>query len=406
MLNSFKKFSTGWKLVSLIFLTLAAFSYAMFQGGFVSWFLFYSFLPFAIYSLLLMLYPVRGFKVTRTVNQEQFTVGQTLISTITIKRKLPFPLFYLLVEDELSEKLQASEMVEGPKKLFFPWFKRRISFSYVLNQMPRGEHHFSTIRIRTGDLFGMIEKEVFFEVENYFLVYPSIVSLVYHPNQRQFEQGSASSLAKYWQDSTMAVGVREYQPGDKFAWIDWKATARRDSIMTKEFEQMQSHDVVIILDRTKSVMFESMITYTASLIRAIIRSGARVGLVSIGKSKNIFQLHADEQHSRELLYHLAKVDCDSNEPLSTILQNDLLKTEMKQVTNIIVSSHLSVDFVRKLEYLVKQQQKYILFMIKKGHEEISKEETVLIERLKKHHIEVKVVSSLATNKGFKEVKSS
>ncbi|MGM0878437.1 MAG: DUF58 domain-containing protein [Bacillota bacterium] len=406
MKNIYNKFRAGWKLVSLLFLTLAVFSYAMFQGGFVSWFLFYSFLPFAIYSLLLMFYPVRSFRVTRTVNQDQFTVGQRLIGTITIKRKFPFPLFYLLVEDELSEKLQGSEKLEEPKKLFFPWFKRKVSFSYALLQIPRGEHYLSTVRIRTGDLFGLIEKEVTFEVENYFLVYPSFVDLRYRPKQRQFDQGSASSLVKHWQDQAMAVGVREYQPGDKFAWIDWKATARRDSIMTKEFEQMQSHDVVIIFDRTNTALFESIVTYTASLLRAIMKSGARVGLVSIGSNKHIFPLQSDEQHVRNLFYHLAKVDCDSKVPLSTILEKDLLKTEMRQVTNIVVTCHLTLDFARRLEYLVDQQQTYMIVVIKNYNEKISKEENVLIERLKKRHIEVKVVSSRDAGIGFKEVSSS
>ncbi|MGM7724317.1 DUF58 domain-containing protein [Metabacillus sp. Hm71] len=406
MKNLFKRFHVGWKLVFLLILTLASFSYAMFQGGFVSWFLFYSFFPFAIYSLMLVIYPIRSFKITRTVNQEQFTVGQKLVATVTIKRKFPFPLCYLLVEDVLSERLHASEKIEEPKKLFFPWFKKTLSFSYVLNQMPRGEHHFTSIRLKTGDLFGLIEKETFFEVENYFLVYPLVVDLVYHPRRKQFEQGSSSSLAKYWQDSTMAVGVREYQPGDKFAWIDWKATARSDSIMTKEFEQMQSHDVVILLDRVKSPMFEAMVTYTASLIQAIIKSGARVGLVSIGSSKQIFSLQSDEQHVRSLYYHLAKVDCDSQEPISSIISKDLVGADLKHITSMIVTSHLSVDLVRKLESLLRQQQTFMLFVIKNNHDRITKEETVLIERLKKLDIVIKVLSIQKSDKEFKEVSGS
>jgi uncharacterized protein (DUF58 family) len=404
MREFYKKLCAVWKLVSLLFLTLAAYSYAMFQGGFVSWFLFYSFFPFAMYSLLLLLYPVRSFKATRTVSQEQYTVGQRLIGTITIKRRFPFPLFYLLVEDEMTEKLQGSKKLSEPKKLFFPWFKRRVSFSYVLLQIPRGEHQLSAIRIRTGDLFGLIEKEVTFEVENTFLVYPPFVDLRYYPQQRRFEQGSASTVANYLHDSTMAVGIREYQAGDKLAWIDWKATARRDSIMTKEFEQMQSHDVVIILDRTKSDMFESIVTYTASFIREIMKSGARVGLVSIGSDRHIFPLQSDEEHGRNMFYHLAKVDCDSEEPLSTLLEKDVFKTEMKQVTNIIVTSHLTLDFARRLEYLVRLQQSYVLFVIKSVHHETLNEEKVLIERLKKRHIDVKVISSRDEGKGYKEVR--
>lgn len=394
-----KSLKVSWKVVSLLFLTLAAFSYAMFQGGFVSWFLFYSFLPFAIYSFLLMIYPIRSFRVTRRINQDQFSVGQRLIGTITVKRSFPFPLFYLLVEDELPDKLKGVKRLEEPKKLFFPWFKKTVSFSYALLEMPRGEHHFRTIRLRTGDLFGLIEKEVTIEVKNYFLVYPSTVDLVYRSNQKQYEQGASSTLTKYWQDSTMAVGVREYQPGDKFAWIDWKATARRDSIMTKEFEQMQSHDVVIFLDRTNSSLFETAVSYAASLIQVIAKSGARVGFVS---ESQVFPLHSDEQHIRNLFYHLAKVDCDSQISFASILEENRLNTELKQAISIVVTSNLNLDLTRKMEFLSGQQRMFILYLVKGKQEDLSKEENVLVERLAQRQIQLHIVKK----QNYKEVSNS
>ncbi len=402
MNNFLKNIKVGWKVVSLLFFTLAAFSYAMFQGGFVSWFLFYSFLPFAIYSLLLMIYPIRSFRVTRRINQEQFSVGQRLVGTITVKRSFPFPLFYLLVEDELTEKLMGVKRLEEPKKLFFPWFKKTVSFSYALLEMPRGEHHFKSVRLRTGDLFGLIEKEVSVEVENYFLVYPSTVDLIYRSTQKQYEQGTASTLTKYWQDSTMAVGVREYQPGDKFAWIDWKATARRDSIMTKEFEQMQSHDVVVFLDRTPSPLFETAVSYAASLIQAISKSGARVGFVSVGKQSQVFPMQVDEQHMRNMFYHLAKVDCDSRASFASILEENRLNTELKLATSIVVTPNLTIDLTRKLEFLSGQQRMFILYLVKEKNEDLSKEESVLVERLAKRKIQLHIVR----NQNYKEVSSS
>lgn len=402
-MNKFlKNIKVGWKVVSLLFFTLAAFSYAMFQGGFVSWFLFYSFLPFAIYSFLLMIYPIRSFNVTRRINQDQFSVGQRLIGTITVKRSFPFPLFYLLVEDELSDKLLGVKRLEEPKKLFFPWFKKKVSFSYALLEMPRGEHYFRSVRLRTGDLFGLIEKEVSVEVENYFLVYPSTVDLVYRSNQKQYEQGAASTLTKYWQDSTMAVGVREYQPGDKFAWIDWKATARRDSIMTKEFEQMQSHDVVIFLDRTPSPLFETAVSYAASLIQAILKSGARVGFVSVGQQSQVFPMQLDEQHRRSMFYHLAKVDCDSQASFASILEENRLNTELKLAASIVVTSNLTLDLTRKLEFLSGQQRLFILYLVKGKNEDLNKEENVLVERLAKRKIQLHVVKS----QNYKEVRNS
>lgn len=404
MASYLSKFRDAWKFIVLLLLSLTVFSYAMFQGGFVSWFLFYSFIPFGIYSFLLQLYPIRNFHVERVLNHEVITSNQKLIGTIRISRNLPFPLFYLMVEEQFP-KLYRNKQDGETKKLFFPWFKKSFTMQYSLSNLPRGEYSFSSIRVRTGDLFGLIEKEYYFNVQNSILVYPTSVNIGYTPKEKLFEQGGISRLDKNMHNSLMAVGIREYQPGDKFAWIDWKATARRDSIMTKEFEQLYSKDVMIILDRTKSELFEEMVIYTASLLRAI-GSSVRVGFVSIGKSSEIYKLHSSERHSKALLLHLAKVQGDSETPFSKVLEQHTIDTKMNQVSRIIITSLLTKSMVNKLCSLNMYKQEYTVYLIKKEQEILPKEEKSLINQLKVQGITVKVLSSYNMGKWFKEVSSS
>lgn len=388
----------GWKLFLLLSLTIAVFCYAMFQGGFVSWFLFYSFLPFSCYSLILFFYPLHTFQVSRSINQEQFSAGETLIAKITIHRKFPFPLFYLIVEDILPYKLNGNEFIDEPKKLLFPSFKKTIEYEYELLNIPRGEHIFKTIRLKTGDLFSLTEKEVFFHVENYFLVYPSYVDLDYRKQTRDNDQGHIVSNKKLWQETTMTIGVRDYQHGDRFSSIDWKATARRGSMMTKEFEQMQSNDVIVTIDRSQSEKFEWIVTFTASILRSLIKNGENVGLVSIGADKMIFPLQSTEKHLQDMFYHLAKVDCDSKESFVKVLTENRNWNERK-VTDIIVTSYLTVELVKKLEYL----SHYSLYVIKKLDEQTTAEEHVLLEQLRKQQSSITVIYEDQYDDTFKEV---
>ena len=98
----------------------------------------------------------------------------------------------------------------------------------------------------------MMEKEVTFSVPDTFLVYPQYVDITYQQLENHFEQGALSANINFTKDSTISVGVRDYKPGDRFSWIDWKATARTNNIMTKEFEQQRSHNIMIFIDRTES----------------------------------------------------------------------------------------------------------------------------------------------------------
>ncbi len=80
------------KLLLIPLCLVLTFVYAMLQGGFVSWFLFYSMVPIGLYSLLFPFYALRGAEVKRITNQNDYVAGERFVSTITIKKKISFPL--------------------------------------------------------------------------------------------------------------------------------------------------------------------------------------------------------------------------------------------------------------------------------------------------------------------------
>ena len=80
--------------------------------------LFYSIIPIALYSLLLLL-RFTDAEVKRITNQNGYVVGEQFVSTITIKRKLPFPLLYLVIEDELPPQFISCKQTKMNKVVLF-----------------------------------------------------------------------------------------------------------------------------------------------------------------------------------------------------------------------------------------------------------------------------------------------
>ncbi|MGY3717833.1 DUF58 domain-containing protein [Sutcliffiella cohnii] len=398
----FRKFKRPSKLIAFLFLLVVTFMYAMFQGGFVSWFLFFSFLPFSVYGLLVLFYPLNDFKVTRTLNQEQYRSGDRLIGTVTVTRKFPFPLGYLVMEEVLPSDLLFCVQTKKTKILLFPWFKKTITFQYALDRMPRGEHTLSTIRLKTGDFLGLLEKEKVFHLENHFLVYPHYVDLIYRKRESKFDQGSTTSNVKLVRDTSMTVGVREYQPGDRFSWIDWKATAKKNDIMTKEFEQQQSHDVLIYLDRSQAASFESAVSYTAALTKAILRFGSQVGLVSIGKDRSIFPLRGGEEQFAQIYFHLARVQPNSKISFAKTMEMEMGKAQ-PNVTFLFVTGKLTKGMVDSLGKLTYRQMNMQVYVTKDEGQRVSKEESVYIEQLQKRDVYVKVVKQGELKSLYSEV---
>lgn len=378
------------KLTTIFLLVIVTFVYAMFQGGFVSWFLFYSFIPFGLYSLFLSFYSLKDFTITRTINATEYVAGEKFEATIVIRRKFPFPLMYLIAEELLPPQLHKYEQAKQSKVILFPWFKRELTYRYELDSIPRGEHVLEGIRIKTGDLFGLVEKELVLPNRDQFLVYPQYVDMIYRQLESRFEQGMTSSNVRLQRDTAIAIGVREYAPGDRFSWIDWKASARRNDIMTKEFEQQQSHDIVLFMDRSKSTQFEQAVTFTASLVKAVLKKGAQLSFISIGENQSIFPLRNGETQQQVIYRHLAKVQDDSLIPFSQIVESEMKKT-YQPVTFMLVTNVLTRDMIHTVGRFSMRNADLQLFIVKEKGAQLSAEERTVLEAISRHNVFVKVV---------------
>ncbi|MCM3671918.1 DUF58 domain-containing protein [Mesobacillus maritimus] len=389
-----------WKLLLLFLLLAITFSYAMFQGGFVSWYLFYSFLPFAVYALAIAIYPLREFKAERIISQLELNAGEKVNITLSFKRTRRFPLLYLIVEEQFADSQLLTDKSQA-KKMVFPGVNRKFTIQYSIDQLPRGEHSFIGIRVKTGDLFGLFEKEVSLPLEGKILVYPAYKEIAYHPQESRFDQGSAVANERIQKDTSMSVGVREYQPGDRFSWINWKATAKRNEFMTKEFEQRRSHDVLIIMDCVPTASFETVVMYTASMIRSIIQKGAQVGLLTYSGERTLIPVHGGHNHQQLLFAHLAKIKSQSTIPFSQMLEQE--NFQGRQYNDfMLVTAELTENLVKKAAFYANRNGQVTLFFIKKEKASLSELERNLIASARSRRVIVTIVHEKQFAKTFVE----
>ncbi|NHC41708.1 DUF58 domain-containing protein [Bacillus sp. MM2020_1] len=367
-----------WKVILLLFLIVLTFSYAMFQGGFVSWFLFYSFLPFVIYCAALSFYSLNELEVTRVLQKSDYKAGEPLKVAVSVKRAKSFPLFYLLMEDHLSDSLKLASQQKKSKALLLPGVKKEFSYEYFIDELPRGEHFFESFTLRVGDPLGLFEKEKRFMVEDKIIVYPAYSELLYRPFENQYDQGLTASRERVQRDTSMATGVRDYQPGDRFSWINWKASAKRNVLMTKEFEQRQSHDVFVVMDCAPDKNFEPVVSFTASLLRAILKKGAQTGLLTMSNERASFPIRGGEQHLQQLFYHLAKIEAKCITPFAKMLDTDGLLIQ-QTVSFMLVTAQITKPLVEKASFLGQRKGGTItLFLIKREKESPAENERSLI----------------------------
>jgi uncharacterized protein (DUF58 family) len=398
-------FKKVWKFILLLFLILLTFSYAMFQGGFVSWFLFYSFLPFAIYCIALSFYSLNELEVTRVVPKTDYNAGESLKVVVTVKRAYSFPLFYLLIEDHLDDSLKYAPQQKKPKALLLPGLKKELSYEYIIEELPRGEHFFDSFTLRIGDPLGLFEKEKKFTKEGRIVVYPAYTELLYRSFENQYDQGLTASRERVQRDTSMATGVRDYQPGDRFSWINWKASAKRNVLMTKEFEQRQSHDVFVVMDCVPDKHFEPVVSFTASLVRAVLKKGAQTGLFTISNERASFPIRGGEQHLQQLFYHLAKIEAKCIMPFEKVLDTDGLFIQ-QTVSFMLVTAQISKPLIEKASFLGQRKGGSItLFLIKGEKESPAENERSLIALANARGVRIIMIQEGEFKAAFAEVSS-
>jgi uncharacterized protein (DUF58 family) len=373
----------------LFFLIGSSFAYAMFQGGFISWFVFYSFLPFALYAVFFFLYPLREWEVKREVNKQEFYSGERLTVKVTIKRKIPFPLFYLVVQEVLPPAL--GYHTAAPKQFLYPLFRRKFSWEYEIQPLRRGEHVFRSFKLRSADPFGFINKEGEKECEDTILVFPAYETL--HINRRKNSLGDSVAARKLNNnvETMMVAGVREYQQGDKISLVDWKATARKQTMMTKEFEAEQTQHTTVIMDCTKGQSFsgfENVVTYTASVIHSLLKLGRKCELISISESRNCLSLAKGTTSMKNVLYFLAKVDDSAQLPFSTVVLEECQRASSANHL-VMITSSVSPELSAAVEKLARTSVQLVLIS-----SNLSESEKAAIDKLQQYGIHVKTYKNL------------
>ncbi len=326
-------------LILIILLMVITFSYAMFQGGFVSWFLFYALIPFLFYSFLLAILPIRIQNVQREIKPTVVERGDTARINIRFQNKSWFPLLFLTVREINLDRQFVDKANGNTSNVFFVGWKRNFEWSYEIRNLNRGQFTFTGLEFSFSDFFGWSTREKIVNDIQTFTVYPKITNLKYQPIQMQYDQGGIASVVPIVKDTSMVTGVRDYQAGDRFSWIHWKSFAKNETLRTKEFEDRTTQHIYLCIDRTSSFNFEEVVDLTASILKSVVKNQGDISFLSYGLTRSFFPNIKTQSQFQKILQHLSVVQPDAIESIYSILTKEL--KNLNSSTFIFITSNLS-----------------------------------------------------------------
>ncbi len=232
----------------------------------------------------------------RRLSTNRVFFGDELQLEIEIVNQKALPLPWIRIEDQIPADVELLKGSITPSDeanrlnlvnlLSLNWY-HRVRRRYPIRCLQRGCFAFGPARIRSGDLFGVFNREMYIKRVDYLMVYPRMVPLEKLGIPSKQPMGDIRTRRHIFPDPTLTQGVREYRSGDSLKQIHWKASARMRELQTKVYETTTTVDMGLFLDvrtletvflGTVPELFELGIVATASIARHSMDEGHRVGL--------------------------------------------------------------------------------------------------------------------------------
>ena len=125
-----------------------------------------------------------------------------------------------------------------------------LTLGYQLRPPRRGDYDFGDLYLRWASVLGLLRRQARFAAAEQVKVYPNLVDVRRYDlllrKNRLWELGVRNVRLRG--PGTEFERLREYQPDDEYRRINWKATARRGTPITMEYQTERSQNLVALLD--------------------------------------------------------------------------------------------------------------------------------------------------------------
>jgi len=204
----------------------------------------------------------------------------------------------------------------------------RIEMVVQAQARARGDFCFGPVHLRLRGLLGLAVRQWTVEAPHSLRVFPDLTGAdarVFHTSRGLLRESGARASSQLGQGREFDH-LRAYVPGDEFRSIDWKATARKDRLVAREYRSERNQHVMILLDAGRRMTaaadgasrLDHAIQAALQLVHLGLMRGDHVGIMVFADSVKAFvapargrrQLHRIAQRLVPIQPELCEPDYD------------------------------------------------------------------------------------------------
>lgn len=335
----------------------------------IAWFSLTALIIVTLTDFFLLFTAKNSLKASRIL-PERLSNGDENSILIQLSNQYPFQIKAKII-DEIPFQFQKRDFVITKK--IEP--KASTDFAYNLRPTERGVYSFGKLNIFVQTKISIVSRKFEFEGENQIATYPSFLQL------RKFELLTIHNKLKlFGLKKIRRIGntsefeqIKEYNQGDDIRRINWKATAKKNSLMMNHFQDEKSQNIYLLIDkgRVMKTPFNglNLLDYAinASLVVAniAVKKYDKAGLITFSKRIDL-NIKADNKkiQIQKFLENLYKLETDFKETDFS----QLLYATKKQINQrsllILFTNFETIDGLqRQLPYLKSIAKKHLLVIV-------------------------------------------
>lgn len=186
------------------------------------------------------------------------------------------PTFELIDEYPIQLQIRNDKFVEKPNELSF-----NKELEYHITPTTRGEYQFGKLHILASTPIQLVKRKFTFNTETTVKVYPSFIQYkryAFLAMSNRLEEAGVKKIRQLG-GLTEFEQIKEYVRGDDYRRINWKATARRQSLQVNHFVEEKAQNIYLIIDKGRHMHmpFKGLALFDYAINSALVMAGVAVG---------------------------------------------------------------------------------------------------------------------------------
>ena len=340
--------------LAYFFTVIVLLVFVILREGIMTYLALYSVLLLPILSVFIAILSKNRFELNMSLSHNSIYKGETADYVLEVKNTSFFP--FTSVRIKFNEKILGidSDFAERSFSIL-PFQSEKVTFT--IQPLYRGNYKIGVRQLIIYDFLGLFKFKTKIKEE---------IQLVVQPRTRDVNnillQTSPYGLISEKtlsqdEDYTIISDLRQYQPTDGYKKIHWKASARRNELISKNFQKTRKESAIFILDNSisgtkkltdieKLALEDIIMEVYVSVLSHISLKQFVIGLHHIGYTSS------SHTNSFEYLYQVATgIEFNSDTTFDTFFDT-FVKMQVETDNLIIFVKEINPTFISTLHELL------------------------------------------------------